>query len=139
MLICRVFISTLVVIQNNPNVQTQGDRLIKVGCIISNATLQETREDENIDLKLQVEDQTNNLYDNNNSNNNNDTNDGMPNPIALESSLEFTQRLERNLYLMVLLFSYSFFIYFLVFCLMKVPCILMQVTFIPCPRLLYKL
>ena len=28
--------STLIVIQNNPIVQTQGDRLIKVGCIIDN-------------------------------------------------------------------------------------------------------
>uniref|UniRef100_A0A1B0BRF1 Apple domain-containing protein n=1 Tax=Glossina palpalis gambiensis TaxID=67801 RepID=A0A1B0BRF1_9MUSC len=37
----RIFISTLVVIQNNRNVQTQGDRLIKVGCIMSNVTAKE--------------------------------------------------------------------------------------------------
>lgn len=31
----RIFISALIILQNNPNVQTHGDRLIKVGCIIS--------------------------------------------------------------------------------------------------------
>lgn len=75
------------VIQNNPNVQTQGDRLIKVGCIMSNATFKETRKDEIEGLKkVEVEGQKNNLYANN------DTEETMPNAIALESSLEFTQR-----------------------------------------------
>lgn len=32
----RTLLSSLVVIQTNPIVQTQGDRLIKVGCIIDN-------------------------------------------------------------------------------------------------------
>lgn len=72
------------VIQNNPNVQTQGDRLIKVGCIMSNATLKESRKDETKDLKIKVEEQKD-VHDN-------ETIDSMPNAIALESSLEFTQR-----------------------------------------------
>lgn len=32
----RTLLSALVVIQMNPIVQTQGDRLVKVGCIIDN-------------------------------------------------------------------------------------------------------
>ncbi|TMW51793.1 hypothetical protein DOY81_003131 [Sarcophaga bullata] len=82
----RIFISTLVVIQNNPNVQTQGDRLIKVGCIMSNATLKETHKDETVDVKLQVDDSVDKLNTTDNENEN-----IMPNAIALESSLEFAQ------------------------------------------------
>ncbi|KNC34908.1 hypothetical protein FF38_11073 [Lucilia cuprina] len=82
----RIFISTLVVIQNNPNVQTQGDRLIKVGCIMSNVTLKETRKDDSVDIKLDVTEPKDNAYSNDDV-----TEDTMPNAIALESSLEFTQ------------------------------------------------
>ncbi|XP_036224675.2 uncharacterized protein [Bactrocera oleae] len=69
----RTFISALVVIQNNPNVQTQGDRLIKVGCIMSNSTMREDglKKDGNDEDELDGED--------------------VPNAIALESSLEFAQ------------------------------------------------
>lgn len=82
--IFRIFISTLVVIQNNPNVQTQGDRLIKVGCIMSNATLRESRTDgEAVDLNLHVDDDGENVDGDGNN---------MPNAIALESTLEFAQR-----------------------------------------------
>lgn len=83
----RIFISTLVVIQNNPNVQTQGDRLIKVGCIMSNATLKENRKEEAFDVKLQLHDSADKLNSTTNENE-----DDMPNAIALESSLEFSQR-----------------------------------------------
>lgn len=31
----RTLVSTLIVIQSNPIVQTQGDRLVKVGCILN--------------------------------------------------------------------------------------------------------
>lgn len=34
----RTLISAMIVVQNNINVQTQGDRLVKVGCIMSNST-----------------------------------------------------------------------------------------------------
>ncbi|XP_053946811.1 uncharacterized protein LOC128855704 [Anastrepha ludens] len=74
----RIFISALVVIQNNPNVQTQGDRLIKVGCIMSNSTMRKDghtdgRSDEDV---VEGED--------------------IPNAIALESSLEFAQHMLPN-------------------------------------------
>lgn len=75
------------VIQNNPNVQTQGDRLIKVGCIMSNATLKENRKDETLDAKLQVDDPVDKF-----NTTASDSEDTMPNAIALESSLEFAQR-----------------------------------------------
>ncbi|XP_055849800.1 uncharacterized protein LOC129914525 [Episyrphus balteatus] len=39
----RIFISAMIVVQNNLNVQTQGDRLVKVGCIISNSTVTEAQ------------------------------------------------------------------------------------------------
>ncbi|XP_055903284.1 uncharacterized protein LOC129939332 [Eupeodes corollae] len=54
----RTFISAMIVVQNNLNVQTQADRLVKVGCIISNSTITEAQ---------------------------------IPNAVALESSLAFTQ------------------------------------------------
>ncbi|XP_075147853.1 uncharacterized protein LOC142221881 [Haematobia irritans] len=87
----RIFISTLVVIQNNPNVQTQGDRLIKVGCIMSNSTLRDRRtdeEDSEVDINLHMNDGDDNdeediTYDKDE--------DHGPNAIALESSLEFAQ------------------------------------------------
>uniref|UniRef100_A0A1I8NAG5 ZP domain-containing protein n=1 Tax=Musca domestica TaxID=7370 RepID=A0A1I8NAG5_MUSDO len=84
----RIFISTLVVIQNNPNVQTQGDRLIKVGCIMSNTTLADRRSDDEdsegteINLNHGDEDETTEQ---------DKDEDNMPNAIALESSLEFAQ------------------------------------------------
>ena len=34
----RTLISTLLVIQMNSKVQTQGDRLVRVGCILNNST-----------------------------------------------------------------------------------------------------
>lgn len=63
----RTFISALVVIQNNINVQTQGDRLIKVGCILNNATslLADSRAD---------------------------ASEHVPSAIALESSLEYAEQ-----------------------------------------------
>ncbi|XP_067618989.1 uncharacterized protein [Eurosta solidaginis] len=76
----RIFISALIVIQNNANVQTQGDRLIKVGCIMSNSTL---RKDEHKDGRSDdVDDVT--------------EGEDIPNAIALESSLEFAQRMLPN-------------------------------------------
>ncbi|XP_023035682.1 uncharacterized protein LOC6650622 [Drosophila willistoni] len=66
----RTFISALVVIQNNPNVQTQGDRLIKVGCILSNATVASSP-------GLTVRDSSP------------DASEHIPSAIALESSLEY--------------------------------------------------
>jgi len=67
----RTFISALVVIQNNPNVQTQGDRLIKVGCIQSNATTS---------LGVSVRDSSV------------DSSEPVPSAIALESSLEYAEQ-----------------------------------------------
>lgn len=67
----RTFISALVVIQNNPNVQTQGDRLIKVGCIQSNATTS---------LGVSVRDSSV------------DATEHVPSAIALESSLEYADK-----------------------------------------------
>ncbi|EDV95054.1 GH23882 [Drosophila grimshawi] len=68
----RTFISALVVIQNNANVQTQGDRLIKVGCILNNATamLGQNAGDSNTDASEQV-----------------------PSAIALESSVEYAKHM----------------------------------------------
>ncbi|XP_037943924.1 uncharacterized protein LOC119676740 [Teleopsis dalmanni] len=63
----RIFVSTLIVIQNNANVQTQGDRLIKVGCIMSNSTLKNGIDDTNSEEEE------------------------IPNAIALESSLDYAQ------------------------------------------------
>jgi len=60
-----------VVIQNNPNVQTQGDRLIKVGCIQSNATAS---------LGVSVQDSSA------------DASEIVPSAIALESSLEYAEQ-----------------------------------------------
>ncbi|EDW98093.2 uncharacterized protein LOC6537840 [Drosophila yakuba] len=68
----RTFISALVVIQNNPNVQTQGDRLIKVGCIQSNATTS---------LGVSVRDSSV------------DASEPVPSAIALESSLEYAEHM----------------------------------------------
>ncbi|XP_036346472.1 uncharacterized protein LOC118755754 [Rhagoletis pomonella] len=70
----RIFISALIVIQNNRNVQTQGDRLIKVGCIMSNSTMRKDghTDGRNDEDGLEGED--------------------IPNAIALESSLEFAQQ-----------------------------------------------
>ncbi|KAH8251861.1 hypothetical protein KR038_009828 [Drosophila bunnanda] len=68
----RTFISALVVIQNNPNVQTQGDRLIKVGCIQSNATTS---------LGVSVRDSSV------------DATEHVPSAIALESSLEYAEHM----------------------------------------------
>lgn len=68
---CRTFISALVVIQNNANVQTQGDRLIKVGCILNNATTA-------VDLGVR--------------DNNADGSEQVPSAIALESSLEYAEQ-----------------------------------------------
>lgn len=68
----RTFISALVVIQNNPNVQTQGDRLIKVGCIQSNATAS---------LGVSVRDSSI------------DATEHVPSAIALESSLEYAEHM----------------------------------------------
>lgn len=82
----RIFISTLVVIQNNQNVQTQGDRLIKVGCIMSNTTVETLHREENTDVHLKEDERNNILYEKNN-----ESADSMPNAIALESSLEFSQ------------------------------------------------
>ncbi|KAH8310962.1 hypothetical protein KR044_003587, partial [Drosophila immigrans] len=65
----RTFISALVVVQHNPNVQTQGDRLIKVGCILNNATSAMGR-DSSADASEQV-----------------------PSAIALESSLEYAEHM----------------------------------------------
>lgn len=39
----RTFISAMIVVQNNLNVQTQSDRLVKVGCIMSNSTIAEAQ------------------------------------------------------------------------------------------------
>jgi len=58
----------LVIIQNNANVQTQGDRLIKVGCILNNAT-SILGLDSSLDASEQV-----------------------PSAIALESSLEYAEQ-----------------------------------------------
>uniref|UniRef100_A0A1I8NR90 ZP domain-containing protein n=1 Tax=Stomoxys calcitrans TaxID=35570 RepID=A0A1I8NR90_STOCA len=96
----RIFISTLVVIQNNPNVQTQGDRLIKVGCIMSNSTLRERRldsEDNEADIKLHInsgngDDDVEDGYDITEDKND----DNSPNAIALESSLEFAHSFPPN-------------------------------------------
>ncbi|XP_017046446.1 uncharacterized protein LOC108091652 [Drosophila ficusphila] len=68
----RTFISALVVIQNNPNVQTQGDRLIKAGCIQSNATTS---------LGVSVRDSSV------------DATEHVPSAIALESSLEYAEHM----------------------------------------------
>ncbi|XP_001357829.4 uncharacterized protein [Drosophila pseudoobscura] len=68
----RTFISALVVIQNNPNVQTQGDRLIKVGCIQSNATAS---------LGVSVRDSSV------------DASEHVPSAIALESSVEYAEHM----------------------------------------------
>ncbi|XP_030563683.1 uncharacterized protein LOC115764648 [Drosophila novamexicana] len=68
----RTFISALVVIQNNANVQTQGDRLIKVGCILNNATTA---------LGSDVRDS------------NADATEHVPSAIALESSLEYAEHM----------------------------------------------
>ncbi|XP_023171045.2 uncharacterized protein LOC111599595 [Drosophila hydei] len=68
----RTFISALVVIQNNANVQTQGDRLIKVGCILNNATTA-------VDLGVR--------------DNNADGSEQVPSAIALESSLEYAEHM----------------------------------------------
>ncbi|XP_016990097.1 uncharacterized protein LOC108052253 [Drosophila rhopaloa] len=68
----RTFISALVVIQNNPNVQTQGDRLIKVGCIQSNATAS---------LGVSVRDSSV------------EASEHVPSAIALESSLEYAEHM----------------------------------------------
>ncbi|XP_017003063.2 uncharacterized protein [Drosophila takahashii] len=68
----RTFISALVVIQNNPNVQTQGDRLIKVGCIQSNATAS---------LGVTVRDSSA------------EASELVPSAIALESSLEYAEHM----------------------------------------------
>ncbi|XP_017103385.2 uncharacterized protein [Drosophila bipectinata] len=68
----RTFISALVVIQNNPNVQTQGDRLIKVGCIQSNATAS---------LGVSVRDSSV------------DATEHVPSAIALESSLDYAEHM----------------------------------------------
>uniref|UniRef100_T1GT28 Uncharacterized protein n=1 Tax=Megaselia scalaris TaxID=36166 RepID=T1GT28_MEGSC len=38
----RIFITTLLVVQHNQNVQTQGDRLIRVGCILTNIQSEKT-------------------------------------------------------------------------------------------------
>uniref|UniRef100_A0A1A9X2J2 Apple domain-containing protein n=1 Tax=Glossina brevipalpis TaxID=37001 RepID=A0A1A9X2J2_9MUSC len=80
----RIFISTLVVIQNNRNVQTQGDRLIKVGCIMSNVTVKESptvsTRDKNDDEEMDRDQNTSKLED-----------EIMPNAIALESSLDFSR------------------------------------------------
>ncbi|KAH8417546.1 hypothetical protein KR222_001704, partial [Zaprionus bogoriensis] len=65
----RTFISALVVIQHNINVQTQGDRLIKVGCILNNATSL-LAADSRADASEQV-----------------------PSAIALESSLEYAEHM----------------------------------------------
>ncbi|XP_036323609.1 uncharacterized protein LOC118737302 isoform X2 [Rhagoletis pomonella] len=74
----RIFISALIVIQNNRNVQTQGDRLIKVGCIMSNSTMRKDghTDGRNDEDGLEGED--------------------IPNAIALESSLEFAQHMLPN-------------------------------------------
>ncbi|XP_011184754.1 uncharacterized protein LOC105213550 isoform X1 [Zeugodacus cucurbitae] len=74
----RIFISALVVIQNNPNVQTQGDRLIKVGCIMSNSTMRKDGHNEGRSDEDEVE------------------GEDVPNAIALESSLEFAQHMLPN-------------------------------------------
>lgn len=74
MVYCRIFISALVVIQNNPNVQTQGDRLIKVGCIMSNSTMRKDSPNEGRSDEDEME------------------GEDVPNAIALESSLEFAQQ-----------------------------------------------
>ncbi|KAH8273192.1 hypothetical protein KR018_012323, partial [Drosophila ironensis] len=68
----RTFISALVVIQNNPSVQTQGDRLIKVGCIQSNATTS---------LGVSVRDSSMEAAEH------------VPSAIALESSLEYAEHM----------------------------------------------
>ncbi|KAL9900858.1 uncharacterized protein ACN427_007865 [Glossina fuscipes fuscipes] len=75
----RIFISTLVVIQNNRNVQTQGDRLIKVGCIMSNVTAKE--------FSAKNDDKANNRDENTLK----PEEEMMPNAIALESSLDFSR------------------------------------------------
>ncbi|ALC47030.1 CG17111 [Drosophila busckii] len=67
----RTFISALVVIQHNPNVQTQGDRLIKVGCILNNATAM---------LGMNVRDSSI------------DATEHVPSAIALESSLTYADQ-----------------------------------------------
>ncbi|XP_073815455.1 uncharacterized protein [Musca autumnalis] len=94
----RIFISTLVVIQNNPNVQTQGDRLIKVGCIMSNATLRDVRSDDDYDDDRGAEGTESNLDVNDEGENaaEDKDEDGMPNAIALESSLAFAQSFPPN-------------------------------------------
>uniref|UniRef100_A0A1B0AS43 Uncharacterized protein n=1 Tax=Glossina palpalis gambiensis TaxID=67801 RepID=A0A1B0AS43_9MUSC len=76
----RIFISTLVVIQNNRNVQMQGDRLIKVGCIMSNVTAKE--------FSGKNDDKANNRDENTLK----PEEEMMPNAIALESSLDFSRR-----------------------------------------------
>ncbi|XP_030369820.1 uncharacterized protein LOC115620630 [Scaptodrosophila lebanonensis] len=70
----RTFISALVVIQNNPNVQTQGDRLIKVGCILSNATNTLRAVARGGDSSV-------------------DATEHIPNAIALESSMEYSEHM----------------------------------------------
>lgn len=37
----RTLLSTLLVIQNNPIIQTQGDRLVRVGCVLDESGKQE--------------------------------------------------------------------------------------------------
>uniref|UniRef100_W8BCC6 Uncharacterized protein n=1 Tax=Ceratitis capitata TaxID=7213 RepID=W8BCC6_CERCA len=74
----RIFISALVVIQNNPNVQTQGDRLIKVGCIMSNSTMRKDVSDDGRSDEVET------------------AGEDIPNAIALESSLEFAQHMLPN-------------------------------------------
>ncbi|KAM8703838.1 hypothetical protein ACLKA7_008464 [Drosophila subpalustris] len=66
----RTFISALVIIQNNANVQTQGDRLIKVGCILNNATTSNLGRDSSSEASEQV-----------------------PSAIALESSLDYAEHM----------------------------------------------
>lgn len=68
------------VIQNNRNVQTQGDRLIKVGCIMSNVTAKES--------SPKNDDKANNRDENTLK----PEEEIMPNAIALESSLDFSRR-----------------------------------------------
>lgn len=37
----RTLLSTLLVVQNNPIIQTQGDRLVRVGCVLDDSGKQE--------------------------------------------------------------------------------------------------
>lgn len=110
------------VIQNNANVQTQGDRLIKVGCIMSNATLRDRRTQDENTTSTNHEDEEHGQNE-----------DNIPNAIALESSLEFAQR-----YCYYLLDKYRKLIFIhshhAAFFPMKALCILTLVISSPCLR-----